>query len=48
MDFYRDGGGMSGQSLINTVIYNLENHMMQSTSVISITNVHSGSFTHSF
>jgi hypothetical protein len=40
MDFYSDLAAVTGESFINRIIDNLKNHMMQTSAIICVTDIH--------
>ena len=42
-----DGVGVTGQSLVNSVVYDLIDHMMQAGAIVGVADVHPGPFANS-
>ena len=46
VDDHLDPGAVTGQRLVDGVVDHLENHVMQASAVIGVTDVHAGSLAH--
>ena len=44
VDFYRNGGGVACQRLINSVIHHLIDHVVETRPIVGVTDIHAGAF----
>ena len=42
MDFHRDGGGVTGQRLVDAVVDDLVHHVVQARAVVGVADIHAG------
>ena len=48
MNGHSDFAAIACQRLVDSIIYHLENHVVQASTIVGVANIHAGPFTHGF